>query len=193
MATQEQRTRDATTAILTAATELFGRDGFVTTSVNAIAVHAGVSKSGLLHHFGSKEELFRQVFLRAEQALLELSVADIGDEPPRHQLEQGGRALLAALNDHGLRQITLIDGPAVLGWAEWRKVESEYAVGTIVALLVSAAERDELAVEPSEAVAAMLLAALHEGAFSVLDDPAALPLVEDMIDRMIASIFVMVD
>ncbi len=189
MATQEERTLAATDAILEAATELFGRDGFTATSVNAIAGQAGVSKSGLLHHFGSKDELFRQVFLRAEQTLLNLSIADIASETPRRQLELGSRALLAALDNQQLRQITLVDGPAVLGWAQWRTIESEYAIGVIMGSLEAAADRGELAIEPSEAVAAMLLAALHEGSFSLLDDPSALSQVEDMIDRMIGAVF----
>jgi AcrR family transcriptional regulator len=40
-----------------AAIVLFGRDGFATTSVRAIAQAAGVSPALVLHHFGSKDEL----------------------------------------------------------------------------------------------------------------------------------------
>lgn len=48
-------------AILSAATELFARDGFEAVSVGAIAERAGVSKSNVFHHFVSKEELFLAV------------------------------------------------------------------------------------------------------------------------------------
>ena len=40
-----------------AAVRLFGRDGFVATSVRAVATAAGVSPGLVLHHFGSKEGL----------------------------------------------------------------------------------------------------------------------------------------
>jgi AcrR family transcriptional regulator len=40
-----------------AAIVLFGRDGFATTSVRAIATAAGVSPALVLHHFGSKDDL----------------------------------------------------------------------------------------------------------------------------------------
>jgi hypothetical protein len=45
-------------SIRQAATELFGRNGFASTSVREIARHAGVDPALVIRHFGSKEELF---------------------------------------------------------------------------------------------------------------------------------------
>lgn len=45
-------------AIIDAATELFGRDGYEGMSVAAIAARAGVCKATVFHHFGSKEGLY---------------------------------------------------------------------------------------------------------------------------------------
>lgn len=50
----EEKARD----ILTAATELFSRNGFEATSVDDIAATAGVSKQTVYSRFGSKEDLF---------------------------------------------------------------------------------------------------------------------------------------
>ena len=48
-------------AIVKAALELFLRDGFARTSVDAIADEAGVSKRTIYNHFGDKENLFLSV------------------------------------------------------------------------------------------------------------------------------------
>lgn len=47
--------------ILDAAKEQFAAHGYVGASLNTIAKAAGITQPGLLHHYGSKEELFREV------------------------------------------------------------------------------------------------------------------------------------
>ncbi len=49
-----ERSRD----ILIAAERVFAKEGFVLTTMDAIALEAGVSKGGLYRHFPSKDELF---------------------------------------------------------------------------------------------------------------------------------------
>jgi TetR/AcrR family transcriptional regulator len=58
------RTRDpegTRAAILDAAEEVFLDHGFGNASVSQIAKHAGVTKSLIHHHFGSKEELWNEI------------------------------------------------------------------------------------------------------------------------------------
>lgn len=67
--------------ILVAAGRCFGKNGYVGTSMNAIAREAGVSKSLLHYHFTSKERLFIQVFLGLCHNLLQRleSITDFED------------------------------------------------------------------------------------------------------------------
>jgi AcrR family transcriptional regulator len=187
--TQTERSAAATLAILEAADTLFGHDGFLATSVKRIADKAGVSKSGLLHHFGSKEEIFRQVFIRAEQQLVEQSLHGTANATPKQQLERGARNLLDALQNPRLRQIVLIDGPAVLGWAQWRRIEAEYGISIIIAVLEEAARAGNLAVTPSASVAGILLAALHEASFALVDEPAARTDIKHTLQQIIDALF----
>ncbi len=63
-------------AILTAATETFGRFGFKKTSIDDIARRAGIGKGTVYLHFESKEELFAAVIRRmAVKALASLQAA----------------------------------------------------------------------------------------------------------------------
>ncbi|MBS1674133.1 MAG: helix-turn-helix transcriptional regulator, partial [Actinobacteria bacterium] len=54
--------------ILAAALEIVGRLGYRNASVREIADAVGLSPAGLLHYFGTKEELFVEI-LRARDAL----------------------------------------------------------------------------------------------------------------------------
>lgn len=68
-------------AILRAATAVFLREGYTRTSVDAIAVEAGVSKQTIYNHFDGKEKLFLAVVEQARVA------TDHGLTPGRGLLE----------------------------------------------------------------------------------------------------------
>jgi AcrR family transcriptional regulator len=66
--------------ILVAAHEVFGARGFHKASLGEIADRVGITHQGILHHFGSKEQLFVEVLAYREHT----DVADFENhEPPR--------------------------------------------------------------------------------------------------------------
>jgi AcrR family transcriptional regulator len=66
---REKARRGRREAVLDAAVELFLSGGFDRTSMDAVAAHAGVSKTTVYAHFGDKLELFRAVTERAGTSL----------------------------------------------------------------------------------------------------------------------------
>ncbi|WP_371526025.1 TetR/AcrR family transcriptional regulator [Streptomyces sp. NBC_01283] len=122
--TQAERS-DATTARLVAAAQrLFGRDGYATTSIVAVAASAGVTKGAAYHHFAGKADLFHAVFVREQQEIAaELERAAAEEADARSALRRGCRRFLEHCLDPGFRRITLLDAPAVLGWETVREIQ----------------------------------------------------------------------
>ncbi|MFC4335932.1 TetR/AcrR family transcriptional regulator [Salininema proteolyticum] len=67
-------------AVLDAAEALFVSDGYEVTSVDAIAERAGVSKRTVYDHFGDKQNLFRIVLGRANDAMVATMRSAIDEE-----------------------------------------------------------------------------------------------------------------
>lgn len=61
--------RERRARIVADATELFAREGYADTSLRDIAEKVGVSKSTLLHHYGSKEELLDAVLAERDRGI----------------------------------------------------------------------------------------------------------------------------
>jgi len=87
--TANARTRDAEAtkaAILDAAEEAFLEQGFDRTSTSRIAELAGVTKSLIHHHFGSKEALWQEVKERRFRAYSGQQMAMLRDQEPTAEL-----------------------------------------------------------------------------------------------------------
>ena len=103
-------------AVLAAARSLFGKKGYVQTSVDEIADAARVTKGAVYHHFAGKEALFRAVLAEVEVEA-DARAAGAGDPegPPIDQIVARVNAYLDAALDEEMQRIALIDAPAVLG------------------------------------------------------------------------------
>lgn len=92
--------------LLAVAVEVFARQGFHATSMNDVAVAAGVTKPVLYQHFGSKRELYLELLSAVGQRVLDaIRTATAGAVSPHAQVEQGFAAYFrwVADNDDGFR------------------------------------------------------------------------------------------
>jgi AcrR family transcriptional regulator len=119
--------------LMRVARALFAERGYAGVGTEEIVARANVTRGALYHHFADKKDLFRAVHEELEQEL----VASIGKEiagidDPWELAVTGVRAFLdACAGDPALRQIALVDAPAVLGWEEWRAVDARYGLGLV--------------------------------------------------------------
>jgi AcrR family transcriptional regulator len=172
--TQAERTQATTGELIETARRLFGRDGYAATSIDEVARASGMTKGAVYHHFSGKADVFRAVFVRQEERLAEriaLAAADGAD--PMDRVRRGARAFLRACTEPEVRRIILLDGPAVLGWDEVRRIEYEHTL-KLLHHAMSAASGGQ----PPDAVrvrAHLLFGALCEGGMLIARaaDPAA--------------------
>jgi TetR/AcrR family transcriptional regulator, mexJK operon transcriptional repressor len=93
---------DRAEAILAAALEVFGRDGYGEATVDEIARRAGVAKPTLYNRFGDKRTLFveavnRGVVRSGERILAAIAALDLRPDDLRRALEDLGRALVGCV------------------------------------------------------------------------------------------------
>jgi AcrR family transcriptional regulator len=165
MAKQAERLEATRSAILRAASDLFGRQGYAATSVDDIAAAAGVAKGAVYHHFASKERLFepvleattaalaRQVMMKAETA------SDVWDA-----LAVATEAYFELASTGAAAQIVLKDGPVVLGWGRWRDIDAAHFGAAMPTILQAAMAQGLIASQPVEPLARLLLGAATEAA-----------------------------
>ena len=175
--------------LLSAATDLFGREGFAASSLDAVAAAAGVTKGSLYHHFRGKAELFEAVFERHAAAQAE-RVGSIAarKRDPWQVAYAGVRAFLDESQDPAMQRIMLMDGPSVLGWDRMREIEAQYGLALIKAVLGQLVESGQIRRHDVDVLAHLLFGALTEGALVIAgaeDTAAAVRTVERELRRMI--------
>lgn len=156
-------------ALVTAARELFGEQGFAETSTDEVVVRAGVTKGALYHHFAGKEDLFRAVF---EQVQLEVSdaavVAFLGPDS-WEALVRGCALWVEAHRDPAVRRIVMQDARAVLGWEEVRAIETRFAAVALRGALRKAMHAGVITRQPLRPLSLLLMGALGEACLYIAE------------------------
>ena len=186
------RAESTRNALVAAARRLFVERGYHATSTEQIAALAGVGTRGALyHHFADKRALFVAVFEAVEEDLVAAAGAAMQEAPPLEMLRNGLIGFLDASLTPEVQRILLIDGPAVLGWQEWRAIEARYGLGGVRGMLELAVADGSLPRQPVEVLAHLLLATTAEAALFIANanDPAAArDQAVDALDRLLSGI-----
>jgi AcrR family transcriptional regulator len=190
--TQAERSATTRAALLAAARDLFAARGYAGTAREEIVAAAGVTRGALHHHFGGKADLFRAVYEDLEREVLErVAVAAMDAPDPLAQLRVGAIAYLDIALDPAVQRVMLIDAPAVLDWEVRRQITEVYGLGLVREVLRHAMEAGQIAEQPPEPLAHILLAALHEAVLLLAraEDPgAARAEIGAVVDHLLASL-----
>ena len=178
--------------LLRVARALFAERGYAGVGTEEIVARANVTRGALYHHFADKKALFRAVHEELESEL----VASIGEqiagiEEPWELTVAGVRAFLDACTDDALRQIALVDAPAVLGWEEWREIDARYGLGLVTFALRNGMDAGVFRERDVLPLAHVLIGAMTEAALMVANasepeaarreaEPALLALLEGL-------------
>jgi len=66
-----------------------------------------------------------------------------------------------------VQRVTLIDGPAVLGWRRWRELEEAYSLGSLIGVLSTAMDAGLIRRRPPEPLAHLILGSVMEAALLI--------------------------
>lgn len=166
--TQLERSETTQAALRDRARACFAELGYEATNLDEVARRAGVTKGALYHHFAGKRELFEAVFEEEQSRLAQVGLHAYGTKAdPWVGLHEACRAFLEASLDPGVRRITLLDGPGVLGWERMREIENRYSVANLRSGLELAMASGIIAKRPLDPLVPMLHGAICEGAMFV--------------------------
>ncbi len=172
---QRERTR---AVLLEVSRRLFAARGYAAVGLADLVSEAGVTKGALYHHFeGGKTDLFRAVVEQVHEEIgTTVAAAADAESDPWDQLTAGCRAFLVAATDPAVRRILLIDGPAVLGWREWRAIDDAQSASHLAESLELLVETGVIRPQPVVPLARLLSGAMNEAALwlAETDDPRAL-------------------
>jgi AcrR family transcriptional regulator len=173
--TQADRTASTRAALVAAARERFGARGYAAVGTTEIAEAAGVTRGALYHQFADKAALFAAVLEDVETEITSRIVAALGAATgdALQALRTAAMTFLDAAVEPEVRQVVLLDGPVVLGWAAWRDVVARYGLGLTEAALSAGMADGSIREGPVTTLAHLLLGALDEGALLVAaaDEP----------------------
>ncbi|HVT21196.1 MAG TPA: helix-turn-helix domain-containing protein [Mycobacteriales bacterium] len=162
---------DTRGALLTAARELFGAQGYAATSTEEIVERAGVTKGALYHHFSDKVTLFRAVFEQVQREVSDAAVAEFNQPDSWAALVAGCRLWVEAHSDPAVRQIVLVDARGVLGWEAAREIETRFSTVALRGALRKAMHAGVVAPQPLRPLAVMVIGALSEACFYIAANP----------------------
>ena len=167
--------------------------GYARTSLDAITDLARVTKGALYHHFpGGKRSLFEAAFHKVEGEVHDRVTAAL--DPDASPWEVGLvclQAFLDACLEPAYQRIVWVDGPAVLGYAQWQAEAERYSLGTIrdvVQRLVSSGEVAAVPVEPLSRTLFWALGAAGTSIAGSADPRAARIEYEEVVIRLLSGL-----
>lgn len=125
---KELASRETRGNILAIARRKFVDKGFHNTSLQEIVEEIGLTRGAFYHHFKNKEEILSDLM-----NLLQKEVADyvearaMTSDDSWEQLILGCVAFVEKAAEREMAPLLLTDGPSILSWCEWKRMDSEHS------------------------------------------------------------------
>lgn len=186
---QRDRSNATQASLIAGARAAFAENGYGATSTPALAKATGISRGALYHHYEDKKALFRAVVEAIQidvfNAIEERSVTA---NDPIDGLKLGSRAFLEAASKPDFVRIVMMEGPAVLGFEEWRDIERDTGVQSLIDGIAHAVNEGVIDAPSVDIMASLLSGALNEGILVLFEQgggPEILNQVYDNVCRLI--------
>jgi AcrR family transcriptional regulator len=163
--------------LLEAGRRLFARKGYAETGTEEIVREAGVTRGALYHQFADKQDLFRAVLEKMlpeiGQRLFEETMSKI--KADREDLKVGCQVLLGIYADPEVRHLFLIEGPAVLGFLDWKTLQAPLSKLFLDHALQHLVDEGTILARDMEPMGELLAGALQQAGLGIAaaDDVAA--------------------
>lgn len=166
---RQQQALATRTAIISAARDLWARQGFFATSTSDIVSAAGVGTRGAFYaHFADREQLFLAVVDDVHHGIAQLlqeRAVPSGD--PLVALQTVLLSFLDIVVEAPDVQALVVDGPAVFGPARWHQAEQARGLVPIEQRIVEAIEAGVIESQPVRPLAMILLMLVNDTALMI--------------------------
>jgi AcrR family transcriptional regulator len=180
-----QQYEETRVKLLAIARQEFATRGYADAATNDIVAKAGVTRGALYYHFKDKQDLFR-VVVEAMAREIQQTIDECADQTasPWDALIQGCRAFVDSCAHPEVRQILLLDAPAVLGWGAWRQIDARYSMGSLQEGLMACKEAGVLRDAPIAALTHLVSGALNEAVLAIAEAENPQQVRQDMLQGM---------
>lgn len=175
MTAQAARSEATRRKLVAVARDEFAIKGYADAATETIVKTAKVTRGALYHHYEDKRELFCAVVEELGREISALMTSRAAEKKsPWEALLAGCLAFIEMSAKPDVQRIYLQDAPAVVGWAEWRKIDQAGAIGFLERTLTQGLAGAARAKEGTPLVLAHMIAgALRAAARAIpnADDP----------------------
>lgn len=186
-------------ALIKVAEEMFTKNGYSGTSLDAIVAGARVTKGALYHHFTGKQAIFEAAFEGIEKAAskrIKKAIKEARD--PWSKAISGLHEFLTIVQDPAYQRVVIQEGPAILGYERFRAQEERSTFNLLQAIVQSVlkAGKNDVSDEMAETFSRIFFGAMSAAGESVTraDDPKlAVARVEAAIAYILAGLQVLAE
>jgi len=174
---RDEYTEATRQALLSAGRDIFAREGFQASGIEAISRAARVTRGAFYHHFEDKKALFDAVVVSMqEEAARKVGERARSQRRVWDRLSVGIDAYLDACLEPAYGRIVIQEAPAVLGGERYREIEEAYPMALLTATLDALKRRGELDFEDIDLLSRMVDAMICKVALMLpeADDPKKL-------------------